>query len=345
MSEASFLSMSFRTPSRRVVNRELEDRLGLRAGTIERLTGIRARHYLADGESLQSLAVEACWEAVCKSGLPPSAIDMLIFYSDVPPVMPEGGHFTKTYYDVSSHLHHLLKARGLPLGCECVAIGGSCVSFIFALEMAAGLIRSGLKQAVLIVGAATNSLFLENTDTNVAMTFGDGAAASLLVATREAGLVGFCCATDGDGFDTGRYDGYESLFVDRKRVAEFAPLALQRAAQGLFANTGLRLGDVDLFIPHQAGIRIIERGVALAAIPRDKIYLCLEEDGNTGAPAVQMALARAVCEGRVHDGDLIALLAFGTGWNYGAAAFCYHAHPVPVRPATPAGLPRVVAPR
>ena len=110
-------------------------------------------------------------------------------------------------------------------------------------------------------------------------------------------------------------------------MAEFAPLGFQAGWRGLLDKTGLTLSDIDVVIPHQAGIKIIERGMALAGIPEEKVYLCLGDVGNTGAPAIQLALARAVEEGRVRDGDLVALVAFGTGWNYGAAALRYHRPP------------------
>jgi len=199
--------------------------------------------------------------------------------------------------------------------------------------MAAGLIQSGMKKRVLLIGAATNSLFLGNSDKNVAMTFGDGAAACVLGKTSGPDLLGVFCRTDGRGYAAGGYPDYASLFVDRKRVAEFAPLGFQAGWRGLLDKTGLTLSDIDVVIPHQAGIKIIERGMALAGIPAEKIYLCLRDVGNTGAPAVQLALAKAVEEGRVRDGDVVALIAFGTGWNYGAAALRYR------RPASRAENP------
>jgi 3-oxoacyl-[acyl-carrier-protein] synthase III len=319
-----FRSMSFRIPQRIVSNTELEERLNIGHGVIERLTGIRNRSYIANGESLQSLAVDACREALDRSGLDPRDVDSLIFYSDSPPVMPEQEGPRRTYYDMSAHIQYLLAESGVPLTCECVAIAGSCVSFLLSLQMAAGLIRSKMKKNILIVGAAWNSLFLENTDKNVAMTFGDGAAASIVGSSADEGLMGIFCRTDGQGYAAGGFPDYRNLSIDRKRVAEFAPLGFQAAVQGLQAETGLELEDVDLFIPHQAGIRIIERGMALSGIPSEKVYLCLQDTGNTGAPTVQLALARAVEEGRVHEGDIVMLIAFGTGWNYGAAAFRYH---------------------
>jgi 3-oxoacyl-[acyl-carrier-protein] synthase-3 len=327
LQSVTFGSLAYRLPSRCVASAELERSLELGEGVIQRLTGIERRRYLADGESLQGLAVDACLEAVSRSGLDPSRIDSLIFYSDSPPVLPEGGSHRKVYYDISAHLQLLLSEKGVALTCDCVGIAGSCVSFLLGAQMAIGLIRSGLKRNVLLVGAACNSLFLEDTDKNVAMTFGDGAAASVVTTAPGEGIVGICCMTEGRGYAAGCYPGYRSLFIDRKRVAEFAPLAFHSAITGLLAKTGLRMEDIDVVIPHQAGIRIIERGMALAGIPPEKVYLCLQDTGNTGAPAVQLALARAEEEGRLRDGDLVVLVAFGTGWNFGAAAFRYRRPP------------------
>lgn len=320
---ASLVSLSYKVPARIVTNRELEARLGLGPGVIERLTGIRARRHLGPGESLQSLAVAACREVLERSGRRPEEIGGLVFYTDTPPLLPEGGGSRRVYYDVSAHLHDLLREQGLRLVCGCTSIGGSCVAFLHALEMAAALIRSGAKDNILVVGAAANSLFLEGADKNAAMTFADGAAAGLVAGSAEEGLIGSYTLTDGRGYDAGFYEDYRTLVVDRKRVAEFAPAALAEAWAGLLARTGLTIDDIDVVIPHQAGIKIVERGLALAGIPADKAYLCLGDHGNMGAPAVEMALAKAVEDGRVRDGDVVALLAFGTGWNLGAAALRY----------------------
>ncbi len=337
MQNVAFLSHAYRTPSRIVTSEELEDTLGLGRGVIRRLTGIERRRYLAKGESLPGLAVEACREALTKSGLNPAEVDCMIFYTDSPPVMPDGDIQRKVFYDTAAHIQYLLRESGILLACECVGIAGSCVSFLLSAQMAIGLIRSGLKKNVLLVGAACNSLFLADTDKNVAMTFGDGAAASLLAASAAGGFIGIFCMTDGRGYAAGSYPEYRSLFIDRKRVAEFGPLGFQAALQGLLAETGLRIDDIDIVIPHQAGIKIIEKGMELAGVPKEKVYLCLQDVGNTGAPAVQLALAKAEEEGRLRAGDLVALVAFGTGWNYGAAAFRYGGPPAAGK--TPGGGP------
>ncbi len=324
MKGVAFASHAYRVPGRVVTSAELEDSLGLGRGVVVRLTGIERRRHLGAGESLPGLAAGAAEDAIARSGLDASEIGGLIFYTDSPPVRPENGGQRRVFYDVSAHVQHLLRERGVPLSCECLGIAGSCVSFLLSIQLAAGLIESGRKRSLLLVGAACNSLFLEGADTNVAMTFGDGAAASVLTAADPPGdLLGLHCVTDGRGYDAGSYPDYRVLVIDRKRVAEFAPLGFEEGLAGLWARTGLTMDRVNLVIPHQAGLKIIERGMALAGVPREKVYLCLRDVGNTGAPAVQMALARAEEEGRLRDGDIVALAAFGTGWNYGAAAIRY----------------------
>lgn len=323
MTEVTILSTCAKKPGRIVTNSQLEEKLGLRPGIIERLTGIRERRYLAEGESLQSLAADVSQEAIKQSGLAPSCIDMMIFYTEVPPTMPEKNRFKKIYYEVSAHIQYILKGRGIHLKCECMNIGGSCTAFISALQAGAGLIKSGFKKNILIVGVSNNSYFLETADKNTAMTFGDGAAATILTAAKEKGFIDFFRMTDGCGYDAGGFRNYTGLFIDRKRVAEFAPGAFQLAVRGLLKKIKLKPDDIDLYIPHQAGVRIIEKGIERSGIPSHKVYYCLQDEGNIGAPAVQSALANAVKEKRIDTGDLVVLVAFGIGWNYGAAAFYY----------------------
>ncbi len=324
---AVILSTSLKKPSRVVPNRQLEDRLGLRPGLIERMTGIQSRNYLGPGESLQSLAAAACRDAIGKSNLDPTRLDMMIFYTDVPPTRPDDGPSRRTYYEVGPHIQHLLRSQGVDVGCECINIGGSCVAFVSALQIACGLIRAGIKRNVLVVGAADCSSFVSGEDTNLAMTFSDGAAATVLTAGARPGFTDFCCMTDSAGYDAGYFADYAEMRVDRKRVAEFAPRAFEAAFRGLLARTRLEADSLDLVIPHQAGAKIIERGVERCGLPREKVYLSLQADGNTGAPALQIALTHAIEDGRIHDGDLVALIGFGTGWHYGATAFRHHQHP------------------
>jgi 3-oxoacyl-[acyl-carrier-protein] synthase-3 len=319
MSEACHVSSYTKNPGRIVENSELEDRLSLKHGVIERLTGIQKRFWISDSESLCSIASDACIEVISRSAIDPRDIDLMIFYTEVPPTYRENGIICKRYYEVSPHIQITLKRKSVDLNCECFNMGGSCVVFISALQAATSMIKAGFKKNILIIGASTNSVFLDDIDRNSLMAFGDGAAATLVSASERQGFIDFFRMTDGEGYDAGFFENYSTLIIDRKRVAEFAPLACKNAVDGLLKKTGRRIGEISLVIPHQAGDRIIQKGMELAGVPEEKVYYCLDKYGNTGGPALQIALSNAIAEGRTGSGDLVMLVAFGIGWNYGAA--------------------------
>ena len=319
MSEAYLFSSHTKNPGRIVENSELEERLSLKYGVIERLTGIQKRFWISDSESLCSIASDACIEVIRRSGIDPHEIDLMIFYTEVPPTYRENGIICRRYYEVSPHIQITLKRQSVDINCECFNMGGSCVVFISALQAATSMIKAGFKKNILIVGASTNSIFLDDIDRNSLMAFGDGAAATLICSSDRQGFIDFFRMTDGEGFDSGYFDNYSTLIIDRKRVAEFAPLACMNAVDGLLKKTGSRIEEISLVIPHQAGDRIIRKGMELACIPEEKVYYCLDKYGNTGGPALQIALSNAIAEGRIVSGDLVMLVAFGIGWNYGAA--------------------------
>jgi 3-oxoacyl-[acyl-carrier-protein] synthase-3 len=321
MKETTIIKSCLKNPERIVYNNELEDRLLLNHGIIERLTGIKYRHYIGDLESLHTIATDAAEKVISSSGIRPADIDLLIFYTEVPPSYREDSIMLKRYYELSAHIQDSLNRRSMDIHCECFNMAGSCVVFISALQIATSLIKCGYKKNVLVVGASDNSSFLTEIDKNVFMAFGDGAAATIIGGSVEPGFIDFYRMTDGAGFDAGYFENYSSLIIDRKRVSEFAPLAFKSAVDGILAKTGLKIDDIDLLIPHQAGSRIIRRGMELVGIQGDKVYTCLECYGNTGAPALQIALTSAINESRIKKGNLVLLVAFGIGWNLGATLY------------------------
>lgn len=313
------LSSELKNPERVVENSELEERLLLKTGIIERLTGIQRRFWVSETESLASITTDACARVISKSGIDPHDIDLMIFYTEVPPTFKSDGVTCRRYYEVSPHVLLSLNRRNIDIHCECFNMAGSCVVFVSALQIATSLIKAGFKKNILIAGSSTNSIFLDEIDRNALMAFGDGAAAAIISSSEEPGFIDFFRMTDGEGFDAGYFENYSTLIIDRKRVAEFAPLAFKNAVDGIIKKTGVRIDDIDLLVPHQAGDRIIKKGMELAGVPEDKVYYCLDNYGNTGAPALQIALSCAIREQRARKGDLVLLVAFGIGWNYGSA--------------------------
>jgi len=323
MAEASILKSCLKTPGMIVDNIELEKKLELKQGIIERLTGIKHRYYISNTESLESIASDACIEVINTSGINPSDIDLMIFYTDVPPTYKQNLTLRKRYYEVSPHIQASLRSKSIDLRCECFNMAGSCVVFISAMQIATSLIKCGYKKNILIIGASNNSTFLSENDKNVFMTFGDGAAATIISYSDKPGFIDFFRMTEGEGYDAGYFEDYSTLIINRKRVAEYAPTAFKLAVDGILTKTKLNIEDIDLLIPHQAGSGIIRKGMELCSVPADKVYYCLEDHGNTGAPSLQIALSNAIKENRIKKGDLILLVAFGIGWNYGASVFRY----------------------
>jgi 3-oxoacyl-[acyl-carrier-protein] synthase-3 len=323
MTESRILSSCLKNPGRIVENMELENKLELKHGIIERLTGIKRRYYISDTESLHSIASDACREVITSSGINPADIDLMIFYTEVPSTYRESSVLHRRYYEISAHIQKSLNEKSINIHCECFNMAGSCVVFISALQIATSLIKCGYKKNVMIIGASNNSTFLDEIDKNVFIAFSDGASATIVSASEQKGFIDFFRMTDGEGFDAGFFENYNTLIIDRKRVAEFAPVAFKMAVEGILKKTNLKIEDIDLVIPHQAGDRIIKKGMELCNIPENKVYCCLENYGNTGAPAVQIALSCAFKDNRIKKGDLVLLVAFGIGWNYGSAIFQY----------------------
>jgi len=169
----------------------------------------------------------------------------MIFYTEVPPTFREKSKLYKRYYEVSAHVQASLIQKSIDIRCECINIGGSCVVFISALQIATSLIKCGLKKNILIVGASNNSTFLNTIDKNVCMAFGDGAAATIISTSGVMEVIDFFRMTDGEGFDAGFFKDYNSLIIDRKRITEFAPTAFKIAIDGILEKTKLKIDDIE----------------------------------------------------------------------------------------------------
>lgn len=141
MTEAFILKSCLKYPGRIVHNDELEDRISLNHGIIERLTGIKHRYYVNDTESLHSIATDASADVITSSGIDPSEIDLIIFYTEVPPSYMEDSLLRRRFYELSPHMQYSLTQRSIGVHCECFNMAGSCVVFISALQIAASLIR------------------------------------------------------------------------------------------------------------------------------------------------------------------------------------------------------------
>jgi 3-oxoacyl-[acyl-carrier-protein] synthase-3 len=223
-------------------------------------------------------------------------------------------------------------------------LGAACSGFVYGYATAHAYVMSGLARNVLVIGSELLTRFLDWTDRNTCVLFGDGAGAVVVSASDEAGggMTGLELTADPSGawsiwIPAGgarrpstaatvagdeqflRMDGRETYRYATRTIASTALSAIERA--------GWTADQVDLFIPHQANVRIIESVAKGLGIPMERIYLDLDRYGNTSAASVPIALAEAVDEGRVRPGDRILFVAFGAGFTSGAAAVTWTADP------------------
>ena len=289
-------------------------------------TGIKERR-IADPETCTSdLAVLACQQAIEEAGLCPDDIDMLILATSSPdvPLSSTAG--------ITQH----------KLGCTKSAafdINAVCAGWVHALDIGSRYAGTPGYDNVLVVGAEVYSRILNWEDRGTCVLFGDGAGAAVLSEVEEGrGLLGSWMKSDGSGSgvieipaggvrtpiqSSGFAEGDQYFQMDGRAVWRFAIEAFPQAVRGVLDRVGRDLSEVDLIIPHQANLRIVEAGMENLGLPMEKTFTNLERYGNTAGASVPIALREAVENGVLSSGDLVVTAAFGGGLAWGANAFVW----------------------
>ena len=289
-------------------------------------TGIKERR-IADPETCTSdLAVLACQQAIEESGLSPDDIDMLILATSSPdvPLSSTAG--------IAQH----------KLGCTKSAafdINAVCAGWVHALDIGSRYAGTPGYDNVLVVGAEVYSRILNWEDRGTCVLFGDGAGAAVLSEVDEGrGILGSWMMSDGSGSgvieipaggvrtpipSSGFAEGDQYFQMDGRAVWRFAIEAFPQAVRGVLDRIGRDLSEVDLIIPHQANLRIVEAGMETLGLPMEKTFTNLERYGNTAGASVPIALREAVDRGVLSKGDLVVTAAFGGGLAWGANAFVW----------------------
>ena len=289
-------------------------------------TGIKERR-IADPETCTSdLAVLACQQAIEEAGLSPDDIDMLILATSSPdvPLSSTAG--------ITQH----------KLGCTKSAafdINAVCAGWVHALDIGSRYAGTPGYDNVLVVGAEVYSRILNWEDRGTCVLFGDGAGAAVLSEVEEGrGLLGSWMMSDGSGSgvieipaggvrtpipSSGFAEGDQYFQMDGRAVWRFAIEAFPQAVRGVLDRVGRDLSEVDLIIPHQANLRIVEAGMENLGLPMEKTFTNLERYGNTAGASVPIALREAVDSGVLSSGDLVVTAAFGGGLAWGANAFVW----------------------
>jgi 3-oxoacyl-[acyl-carrier-protein] synthase III len=320
-----------------LTNRDLSTMLDTSDEWIVSRTGIRERRISHVG--LEELAYVASARALAAAGLAGNRIELVVFgtcsHDDQVPNMASGVQ--------------------LRIGAQPAAafdINTACTSFLYGLSAAAALIRTGVVHNALVIGAELISPFMDWADRDVAVLFGDGAAAVVLEGTeREEGLLAEKLGCFGEARETLRVQGMGGRYANRgvlygvtrwqfegQDIFKRAVQGMSSACEAALARARLSSADVDLVVPHQANLRIIEAVARRAGVPMERVYVNIERYGNMSAATVAIALCEALEEGRVQPGALLLLPGFGGGLSYCAHLVRWGERTVPLG-ASNAALP------
>jgi len=313
-------------PERRLTNKELEQMVETNDEWIVSRTGIRERRIADPSQATSDLAYEASLRAMAAAGITADQLDLIIVATITPDMF-----FPSTACVLQERLG-AKKAAAFDLS-------AACSGFIYGLASASGFIKMGMYRHVLVVGAETLSRITDYTDRNTCILFGDGAGAVVLGEVPEGrGFQSFQLGADGGGGDLLRICGGGSrmpsteqtvaerrhyLEMNGRDVFKFAVRVMGNAAEEALAKAGLAKEDIDLLIPHQANIRIIQASLERLNLSADKCLVNLDRYGNMSAASIPVALAEAAEEGRVKEGDRLVLVGFGGGLTWGASVLVW----------------------
>ena len=306
-------------PPRRVTNAELAADLAARGietsdqWIVER-TGIRARHFAADGVAASDLALEASRHALESAGRKAQEIDLIVVATSTPDMV---------FPSTATILQHKLGVAG----CAAFDLQAVCSGFVYGLTVADAMIRTGSASRALVIGSEVFSRILDFNDRTTCVLFGDGAGAVVLEASDTPGILATDLHADGAHRDIlctpgtvagGRVLGDPLLKMDGPAVFKLAVNVLEASARTALAAAGRTEADIDWLIPHQANIRIMQSTARKLKLPLDKLIATVDEHGNTSAASIPLALDVACKDGRVKRGDTLLLEGVGGGFTWGS---------------------------
>lgn len=313
-------------PERRVTNFDLAKMFDTSDEWIRQRTGIVERRFADEGVYCSDLALEASREALKSAGMKAEDLDFIIFATLSP-----DHHFPGN----GCYLQPKLGIAGI----GCMDVRNQCSGFLYSLAAADAFVRIGMYRRVLVVGAEVHSSGLSFTDEgrDVSVIFGDGAGAVIVGPSEDPskGILSNHLHADGafadilrlEMFDISRKPCLTHEMLDRgslwprmkgKDVFRVAVTKIPEVVEEGLRAADLKVEDIDLFIPHQANLRINQFAAARLGVPEEKFYSNIQRYGNTTAASLPIALSEALEEGLVRDGSLIMLVAFGAGFTWGA---------------------------
>jgi 3-oxoacyl-[acyl-carrier-protein] synthase III len=308
-------------PDRVLANDELATMVDTSDEWIIERTGIRERRIAAPDQALSDLCRPAIQQALARAGAEPASVDLLIVATVTPDMA-----FPSTGAILADDL-------GMP-DAGAYDLSAGCTGFMYALAQAYGMMAGGLAQRAVVAGGDVLSKIMDWTDRTTCVLFGDGAGAVVLERVDHGGFLGFELGADGSGgpqlyqpaggsrlpasAETVA-EGKHFAYMNGREVFKFATRILVSSAEEILAKCGRTIDEVDVYIPHQANVRIIEHAVRKLGIPHDRVVINVDRYGNTSSGSIPLALADAAADGRLHDGDLVLMTGMGAGLTWGSA--------------------------
>lgn len=308
-------------PARVLTNADLERMVATSDEWIRERTGIRERRIAATGEACSDLAVQAGKRALIAAGLAATDLDLILVATCT------GDYPLPATACLVQHQLGATKAAACDLS-------AACCGFVYALSVADAYVKNGMRY-VLVIGSEVMSAITDWTDRNTCVLFGDGAGAVVVSARDgERGILSTDLRSDGTLCELitvpgggSRTPPSEKVISERLQYIKMkgnetfkvAVRTLEEIARATLSANGLRVEDLDLYVPHQANVRILKAVIERLGLPIEKVLLNLDRYGNTSAASIPIALDEAVREGRIKDGSLVMLGAFGAGLTWASA--------------------------
>lgn len=315
MPKASLKSIASYVPEQILSNYDLEKIIDTTDEWITRRTGIKERRIASKDESTSDLGTKAAIKAIERANLKPQDIDAIL----VATLSPD-------YFTMPSTACKIAANLGLN-GITAFDISAACSGFIYLLEQAKALVESGLKKNILIIGAEKASSIMDYTDRSICILFGDGAGAGVVSLDENNPIIDVHTASNGNYGDLlmterSQESKEASSLAMRMKGNEVFKIAVQTLSNDvveILSKNQILPEQIDLFIPHQANLRIIKAVQERLNLSDEKCVVTVQKYGNTSAASIPMAMNDAYEEGRLKKGNLILLDAFGGGFTWGSA--------------------------
>ncbi len=317
------LGVGHYVPEKILTNQDMEKIVDTTDEWITERTGIKQRHIAAPEEATVDLAVNAAKEALADAKVAPEELDLIIVGTATP-----DHQFPSTACEVQA-----------AIGAKNAAafdLAAGCSGFVYGLTVASQMIKAGLYNKILVIGAETLSRIMNWTDRNTCVLFGDGAGAAVIGEVEEGlGVLGIDWGADGTG---GKHllqpaggsrkpaspetvaANEHTIVMNGPEVFKFAIQIMGKSAKRAMTAAGWALEDLDMLFPHQANLRIITSAAKRLKCPMDKVWVNVDKYANTSAACIPIALTEAQAAGKLHKGDKIVLVGFGAGLTWGSVA-------------------------